>query len=241
MREIFESMSGDNAFLEIEEANELEIGKEGEQLADEQSLLTPRDVFVFFQLYKEDRREQGNPPNHRLSTFYEKEIWKKKRISEKELLASLFHLSDKHIISFEPPPGILVSSQAFFSLNLWGFSRMNVPADGEAMSDSDIEKLMYRNMLRARRRIEGWKRIEKTVNRMQEIEKDLKRSQEEVLRNMVAIFAIFVSIFSFILVGSASALSVQPKSLFDLFIVVLTIFIPILILLALTHWWFARR
>ncbi len=223
-------------------SHELEIGEEGEQLADEQGLLTPQDVFIFFQLYKEYVEGEGSPKIYMLDELYRREIWNTKGITRERILTSLFHLENKKLIDFRPPPGISDPSMANSSLNRWGFYRMNLPVDPDPnMTPEKIEELMRTKMLDARERIKGWMDIEKATTRIKKIEKEIEKSQRDMLRNMINIFGIFVAVFSFIVIGANTAMKIQPTQGFAEMLkqttaFLLPIFLFILILLFLSDW-----
>lgn len=221
--------------------DELEIGIERERLADEQNLLTPRDIYIFYQMYKEYRESKKEAlPVWKLGSLYEKEAWKRKRINEDQILTSLFHLRNHDLITFKPPPGILDPSKAYLSLNYWGMYRMGVPVDPKDLNDDELDELMHERMSEAKKRIEGWIKMENATKEIKEIEKELRKSQQEMLRNMVGIFAIFVSIFSFIIISSNSALSMQPREICDLVTIILVIIVPMISLLVITYFMFIR-
>lgn len=217
----------------------LNVGEGGEKLADEQGLLTPMDVFVFFQIYKDNRERGGRLSTISLEDFSGKEIWKEKSFTREKLLTSLFHLKNKDLIDFRPPPGISDHSLAFFQLNQWGFFRMEVPVDVNEISDEDLERLMYRKMLEAKKRIDGWMKIEKATKEIEEVRKELEKSQRDTLRSMIGIFGIFVAIFSFIVIGTNTALSVGVRGYRDLFVILFIFGVLFLILcgfLRMTKW-----
>ena len=75
-----------------------------------------------------------------------------------------------------------------------------------------------------------------------EVMKDkIEKSQIEILRNMIGIFAIFVSIFSFILIGAGGALSIRPETVEEFRNIIIVISLPILVLLLVTYFLFIGR
>ena len=117
-----------------------------------------------------------------------------------------------------------------------------------SQNEEEIIDTMFSRMEKAREIIGRWKNmmnapkeVERIRNEISEMKTEIERSQEYILRNMVAIFAIFVSIFSFVLVGAKGALSIEITEFADLFKIISAMLIPIVLLLLLTFWLFVKK
>lgn len=76
---------------------------------------------------------------------------------------------------------------------------------------------------------------------IEDAKEKFERSQGDMLRNLVSIFGIFVAIFSFIVIGSTIALSIEPKEVKGVCYILGLVAVILVVLLYIIKRWFLLK
>ncbi|MGC1122614.1 MAG: hypothetical protein WBA22_16140 [Candidatus Methanofastidiosia archaeon] len=82
--------------------------------------------------------------------------------------------------------------------------------------------------------------VDKAKEDIEKMKEEMMALQENMLRNMISIFAIFVAIFSFLLVSVNTAVSIQPREVPEITIILLLTAVVLLVFLWAAKSWFSK-
>ena len=181
-----------------------------EEIADEENLLAPLDVYLYFETVNEII-EAGN---YHFGGEYFQEMAKPYDIEWGRVRRAIIRLSHKQLLT-HTYQGPLPKDFGIDVLQS-GLSHMGIYSTPQNMRPEELQDLRERKMYEALQRIDdaGKRRtfLETLNKKTKEIEdsiEELRKSQRENLRNMVSIFGVFVAIFSFIIIGMNTALRIE--------------------------------
>lgn len=202
-----------------------EFNEEDEVDAERFNLLAQLDYYLLLQIILEYQKGKLSHTIQEISEFVANCF-----IHPNRLISSLNRLVRKRFLYSRPFQGETLYHLLFDKLH-----ELGLPSDLDQLKKMDtktIREIVYEKIDRVRKDIE-WelkkkdtlKEIEKIKEEMNVMKKEMEESQYQMLRNMVGIFGIFVAIFSFIVIGANTALSIEPKETPYIVIILLLVFI----------------
>ena len=217
--------------LDREELRRLiELDREEEEIASEMVLLRPLDVLVIFQMFWMIRLDQSwtfENIRKQLNNY---------RIFEEEVAEAIYRLKREGMLIEKP-------KNHFDAFNLAVGPRIGLPVDWKELSEEECDNLMHRRMKEARIQIKAWKEVRRAPNEVRKAKKEieslkseLERFQRDLLGTMITVFAVFVAIFSFIIIGTNTAFKIQlTREVFsfkEIFLQVSALLLPIFLILS---------
>ena len=227
---------------------DLEFDKEDEKIAEQLDLLAQLDYYLLLEIILKFREgklvfslEEISDLAHDFSVPQERISSAISRLERKGFIYSrLFKDKGK-------PSAVL------FHPNVGRFSVLGLPpilGKIEKMDIKRIREIMYEKIREVGRDFEWEIRKKDTLEEIERIKEEMEamkgkmeESQSNMLRNMIGIFGIFVAIFSFVVIGANTALSIQPVGFFAVGAIVgilVTIFILLILFLLVIKRWFTK-
>lgn len=221
----------------------IHLSREEEEIANDIGIWKPIDILLIFEiLWMNNQRETLTSENiHKNLEIY--------HITKTNIADTISHLRRRDLVHTAFQISDDIEKIRIAHIVETEMSKIvQLPEYWRELSKEEFNDIMYQRVEKAHERIIRWKEVrnapkevEKTKKEIEGIKEELKKSESEMLRNIVGIFAIFVSIFSFILVGAGGALSIQPHTFDELCAIVLVISVPILLFLYAIKRWFMKE
>ena len=188
-----------------EDIFDLQLTEDEKTVSRELRIPTHLDEFVFFQLYKFEK-DNGTAFDDSLYNYLRIYLKNKEHdITRESFNDSLERLRDMGLITCYKTP------DQRNEIGFPGFVRgtRQLPDFHGKISHEKIENLMLKYMKDAKKTINKWIEAREIPSKVKKIEKEVKESQQQMLRSLVSIFGVFVAIFSFILIGMNTALRID--------------------------------
>jgi hypothetical protein len=192
--------------------NLMSLDNDEEKVAKEIGLLRPLDVrliFLFLWISELWYEKHGRNKTFSSDEFY-RQLEDDYGIRKEEAEEAVYRL-ERHGLIREVIEKRKTEIPYLEMFNLPTLERMGIPRNRkEQMSEKEFKELMYERMRESHRQIEAYRDMKKASEEVREAKEDIKRFQESMLRNMISIFAIFVGIVSFVIIGANTAISIPP-------------------------------
>lgn len=227
---------------------DLEFDEEDEKTAEQLDLLAQLDYYLLLEIILKFR--EGKPV---FSLEEISDLVDDFSIPQNRILGAINRLERKGFIHSRLVKKKDGTSDIIYHSDEKRFSILGLPPTSKEIEKMDIERIkeiMYEKIREVGRDFEWEIRKKDTLQEIERIKEEMEamkgkmeESQNNMLRNMIGIFGIFVAIFSFIVIGANTALSIQPVGFFAVGAIVgilMTIFTLLILFLLVIKRWFTK-